>query len=296
VDEEGNVTVNNESISGVTAIIMISGLSKEQQALAWDYMVWYTDVDCQTDYANEMVAIMGDSAKQSTANRNALVLMPWTTEEYTELIKQFDNLASVENYPGYYFIDRYTNFAFLSAYNDGADPSAELLSYINTINTEITRKRAEFGLETLELGQKLPVKRLGQATTAIKLLEANHNNADYDEAIKAAKYGIANANSDKPDPENILKLQEASALFAEVLAKKWDGTKKDYVMTSIDGDAKNNETVQVPSYYRNIGKQTMDEEKGGYAIDSLNELELVFFISTALSDAAEALDSYLVVG
>ena len=65
-------------------------------------------------------------------------------------------------------------------------------------------------------------------------------------------------------------------------------------MTSIDGDAKNNETVQVPSYYRNIGKQTMSEEKGGYAIESLNELELVYFIGTALSDAAKALDSYLI--
>ena len=287
VDENGNTTINNVSISSCTAVIMISGLDETAKEYAWDYMVWYTDAECQADYANEMVAIMGDSAKHSTATRSALSSMPWTAEEYSEMIKQFDNLASIENYPGYYYIDRYTNFAFLAAYNDGADPSAEILSYINTINTEITRKRAEFGLETLELGQKLPVKRLGQATEAIKALEEKFDESAYAEAIKAAKYGIANANPDKPDPENILKLEEAAALFEKALLSKWDKSTKQ--MVKVSGDE-----VTVPSYYRNISKQTMEQSKGGYAIADLNELELAFFISEALTDAAEALDSYLV--
>ena len=84
--------------------------------------------------------------------------MPWTTEEYIEVNKQFSALASVPNYPGAYYIDRYTGFAFLDAYNNGADPVTELLSYINTINKEITRKREEFGLETLDKNQEPPLK------------------------------------------------------------------------------------------------------------------------------------------
>ncbi|MBQ8310741.1 MAG: extracellular solute-binding protein [Clostridia bacterium] len=111
VNEDGTVTINNDSISGVSAVVMIAAV-KDKEA-AWDYMCWYTGKECQADYANEMVAIMGDSAKHSTANRDALVSLPWTYAEYTEVIKQFDNLASVENYPGYYYIDRYTSFAFL---------------------------------------------------------------------------------------------------------------------------------------------------------------------------------------
>jgi len=277
-------TINNDSISSVTAIVMITA-ARDKEA-AWDYMVWYSGKDCQADYANEMVAIMGDSAKHSTGNRDALMSMPWTAEEYTELIKQFDNLASVENYPGYYFIDRYTNFAFLSAYNEGADPSAELLGYINTINTEITRKRQEFGLETLELGQKLSVKRLGQASTALDLLEERGLASKYKNAIEAAKYGIANANSDKPDLDNILSLEDAAELFEKKLAEVWDGKKKDVV--KVDGSV-----VSEPSYYQNIGKQTMAKEKGGYDIESLSEQELLYFISVTLNDAAEALRSYI---
>ena len=93
--------------------------------------------------------------------------MPWTNEEYAEISRQFNNLASIPNYPGYYIIDRYTNFAFLAAYNNDADPSSELLSYIKTINKEITRKREEFKLETLEIGQTLATKRADQAMEAM---------------------------------------------------------------------------------------------------------------------------------
>ena len=52
-------------------------------------------------------------------------------------------------------MDRYISFAFLNAYNKGKEPVEQLRSYITAINKEITRKREEFGMETLELGQTL---------------------------------------------------------------------------------------------------------------------------------------------
>ena len=69
--------------------------------------------------------------------------LTWTQAELTEIKKQFANLASVPNYPGAYIVSRYTNFAFLAAYNDGASPSDELLGYIPLINKEFERKREE---------------------------------------------------------------------------------------------------------------------------------------------------------
>ena len=127
-----------------------------------------------------MVAIMGPSAKYNTANIEALQNLPWTTDEYNRIKAQFDNLASVPNYPGSYIIGRYTDFAFLSAYNDNQDPTEALLGYIYTINKEITRKRAEFGLETLEAGETLADKRLGQAEAAAE--ELKDRNASYSDA------------------------------------------------------------------------------------------------------------------
>lgn len=176
--------INNVSISTVTATVMIDGCDMPKEA--WEFMRWYCGESCQIQYSNEMVAILGDSAKHPTANINALSSLPWTTDELKNLELQFNNLAAIPNYPGYYYIDRYTNFAFLAAYNDNANPVNELLSYINTINKEITRKREEFGLETLEVGQTLAAKRLGQAADALE----NIKNTSYSAQIEAANAAI----------------------------------------------------------------------------------------------------------
>jgi hypothetical protein len=165
-DENGNEYLNNTSVSGVSSIVMINGC--ENQDAAWQFMKWHSGTECQVEYSNEMVAILGPSAKHPTANLAALEGLPWSADELKEIKLQFNNLASIPNYPGTYIIDRYTNFAFLAAYNDGDDPVEELLSYITTINKEIARKRSEFDLETLDyVGQKLSEKRLGQALTLL---------------------------------------------------------------------------------------------------------------------------------
>lgn len=164
-DAYGNI--NNCAVSTVTAIAMINGCRNIDGA--WEFMRWHSGESCQAQYSNEMVAILGPSAKHPTANIEALEGLPWSADELKEIKLQFNNLASVPNYPGSYIIARYTGFALLAAINSGADPVEELLSYITTINKEITRKRAEFELETLDyVGQKLSEKRLSQALTLLE--------------------------------------------------------------------------------------------------------------------------------
>lgn len=163
-DENGNI--NNVSVSTISAIVMLSGCKNEEGA--WDFMRWHSGTDCQVKYSNEMIATIGPSAKHATANIDALSSLDWTTEEYTNIKLQFNNLASIPNYPGSYIISRYTKFAFLAALNDNKNPVDELQSYINTINKEITRKREEFELETLEIGETLASKRLKQCTLALE--------------------------------------------------------------------------------------------------------------------------------
>ncbi|MBE6548976.1 MAG: extracellular solute-binding protein [Ruminococcaceae bacterium] len=182
-NEEG--VLNNKSVSTMTAIVMIVGCDNVNGS--WEFMKWHVDSECQIAYANEMVAIMGPSAKHATANLDALESLPWTAEEYDQLERQFNSLASIPNYPGSYIIGRYTNFAFLDAYNENADPVTELQSYINIINKEITRKRAEFGLETLDyVGQTLAEKRMAQAETALNAIKTSSAyNSAYDEAVNS---------------------------------------------------------------------------------------------------------------
>ena len=203
VDEEGNAYVNNDVVSSVTASVMVSGC--DQQKGAWNFMKWFTGYQCQADFSNEMVAIIGPAAKYNTANKQALENLPWTTAELKQIQAQFNNLASVPNYPGSYIIGRYTQFAFLSAYNDNANPSDALMSYITTINKEITRKRKEFGLETLEVDETLASKRMAQSKLLLEKLEALDTNGAYAEQIADAKDAILR--------QNIADLANASAAF-----------------------------------------------------------------------------------
>lgn len=254
VDENGNI--NNCSISSVVADIIVNGTKKEDEA--WEYLKWYTGADCQTAYANDMVAIIGDSAKHPTANRTALSSMPWTTSEYVEIQKQFDNLAAIPNYPGSYYIDRYTNFALLAAYNEDADPTTELLSYINTINKEITRKRKEFILETLEIGQTLAAKRGKQALEALEQL---NREGGFDGMIE----GVSNALAD----ENILVIEDYSRILSEMLKNS-------------DPD----------SYTVRVSRQDQETKNGGYKISGLDHDQLVYFAAQCLADVAAALRTY----
>ena len=221
VDEDGNI--NNVSVSSVSAIVMMNDKelksNEKKMQNAWSFMVWHAGADCQTKYSNEMVAIIGPSAKHSTANLQALEGMPWTHNELTQLQAQFNKLASIPNYPGSYIIDRYTSFAFLAALNENADPVTELQSYITTINKEITRKRAEFGLETLELGQTLAEKRMDQALAAYEKDTKGMNDSTKDAAKIAYEMMM-----DGMEEESWTALEDAAREFAEVDAEAFKAT------------------------------------------------------------------------
>jgi hypothetical protein len=247
LQEDG--TINNCAISGVSATIQVSG-GRGNLDDAWQYMKWFTGDECQANYANEMVALLGPSAKYATANIKALESLPWTTEEYARIKVQFDNLASVPNYPGSYIIGRYTDFAFMAAYNDGEDPAQALLGHIYTINKEITRKRLEFGLEVLETGETLASKRLRQAREAIEELE--RRDPSYKEVCERVFSAI------KSEDPVMLK-----AVAEEVMA-----------LTGA------NDIIKIST-----GPDITDEK-------TVSKGQLVYYISTALSDAAAALLTY----
>ena len=185
--EQDDGKINNCAIASVTASVLIRG-SDDKTKEAWEYIKWFTGDECQAEYSNEMVALMGPSAKYPTANKHALNNLPWTNEELQRIKAQFDNLASVPNYPGRYILTRYTEFAFLAAYNDGADPQQAIRSYVDDINKEITRKRAEFGLETLdETDATLADKRFKQAVSAAEEL-VGRDNAKYKKLAEDVEY------------------------------------------------------------------------------------------------------------
>ena len=143
VREDG--TINRSNVLAVTSlIIMKDALTRGTDAAAFKYIEWWTRSYIQSQYANELIALMGAAAKYNTANVEAYLEMDWTARESRVIMNEiFPNLVGVPDMPGSYIIGRYVNFAFLAAYNNGASPSDELLSYIVLIDKEFDRKREE---------------------------------------------------------------------------------------------------------------------------------------------------------
>ena len=147
--------VDHTSMTTVTATVMLHNdkRSAEDTLHAWEFMKWQGGDKAQATYGNKMVALIGPSAKYASANTVAISNLSWTATELANIKAQLNELAAIENYPGSYYVARYVQFAFYNVVNDGADPADALQSYINTINKEITRKRQEFELPTLDIGQ-----------------------------------------------------------------------------------------------------------------------------------------------
>ena len=135
-------SINYDCIATVSALMMIKGCRYKEEA--FQFMQWFTDADYQVKYANELVALLGESAKSVSPNYQAMEEMPWTVDEKDALLDQMHHLRGIPAYPGYYIIPRYLQFAFQAAYSQGADPADRLLSYVHAINAEIDRKRKEF--------------------------------------------------------------------------------------------------------------------------------------------------------
>jgi len=136
-----------DALAGVGATVILNGCAERGNMLpAWQFLQWQTGEVAQADYGNKMVALIGPSAKYETANLKAINNLSWTASEKAAIMNQMTHMSSIVNYPGSYIITRYIQFAFLDAVNDKADAVDSMKSYIDAINSEISRKREEFEL------------------------------------------------------------------------------------------------------------------------------------------------------
>lgn len=127
-----------------TATVMLKDV--ENPDAAWEFMKWWTSTEVQAAYCNEMETVINASAKQPTANLEALKQLPWGSGDLNSLLEEWDHLEGTPEVPGGYYVARTYTFAVNRVINDNEDPSDTLQRYIESINSELTRKRREFGI------------------------------------------------------------------------------------------------------------------------------------------------------
>ena len=76
--------------------------------------------------------------------------MPWSREEVKTLTSQLEHTKGLHEVPGAYMTTRMIDYAFKNVVTDGQNPREALFLNAKTINKELTKKREEFGLSTVE--------------------------------------------------------------------------------------------------------------------------------------------------
>ncbi len=144
MDDQGNMVVDHQGAASGMSLMMMGTTKKPYEA--WAFMDWFTDADTQVNYAREIEAILGAAARHNTANVAAFTRLAWTEEEKEILMEQWNNTVGVPEVAGGYYTGRNLENAFREVVNNNFNPRQILSDYIITINSEIDRKREEFGL------------------------------------------------------------------------------------------------------------------------------------------------------
>lgn len=152
VKEDGTVD-HSVGCTGLASMIMAD---TEEKDACWEFLKWWTSAEVQTLFDREMESLMGSAARVATANQEAFENMPWLVDTYEALSEAFTWVKGIPQVPGGYYSWRNVNNAFytVTTDTDTASPREELMDKVLYINDEITYKRKEFGLATLEDLQK----------------------------------------------------------------------------------------------------------------------------------------------
>lgn len=148
VQEDGSVD-HSVGCTGLASIIMADTEYPEE---CWEFLKWWTSADVQTLFDREMESLMGSAARVATANQEAFGRMPWRLDTYEALAEAFTWVEGIPQVPGGYYSWRNVNNAFYTVTTDTdiATPREELMDKVLYINDEITYKREELGLTTVD--------------------------------------------------------------------------------------------------------------------------------------------------
>ncbi len=160
-DENGNTYINHATPSTPQAVMMMKDAADDIKANqdvteskkaqnAWAFLQWWISTPTQERFGQEQVALMGTAAKYNTANVDALLGQSWTAQEKVNLEQQFASIKGTPMSPGNYIVGRYTNFAFYNVVDDGEVAAEAMRGYVDDIDHELSRKRAEYGFLTKE--------------------------------------------------------------------------------------------------------------------------------------------------
>ncbi|MEF3310226.1 extracellular solute-binding protein [Paenibacillus sp. GYB004] len=126
-----------------SAFMMKQSKRKEE---AWKFLEWWTSGSVQSRYGNDIESYAGIEYRWYTANVAAMQTLPWSEDDLKALNEQDRWAKNVPYVPGYYFLTREMDFAWINTVI-GGKPARETLGKSEmSLQREMRRKQEEFGL------------------------------------------------------------------------------------------------------------------------------------------------------
>jgi hypothetical protein len=100
------------------------------------------------EYGQNVEGVMGPLGRFACANMEALTKLNWSKSDLNKILNQMNQLEEIPIIPSSYVVTRSIMNAFRSVVNDYENPRETLRLYNIDINSEITRKRENLGLDT----------------------------------------------------------------------------------------------------------------------------------------------------
>ena len=141
-------SVDHTAISNVLPCMIMGGTKKPEAS--WEFVKWWVSGEIQLEFGRQIESLMGEVARYSSANPQALERMSWPAQDYKKLMEQYRYVRGVPEVPGGYFLWRHVDNAFRTVVDNGIDAREVMLDYNLIINKEIAVKREEFGLSLLQ--------------------------------------------------------------------------------------------------------------------------------------------------
>lgn len=157
--EQADGSVDNTFVvDTVQSVIMSANKNTED---SWEFVKWWTSTEAQLSFANALESLMGTSARYAAADPEVLKQLPWSNAELLSLLGQFEHTAGLPAAPGNYMTTRMVQYAFNDTVSDNANPRETLYLNIKDINEELTRKRKELHLSTLDTADNFMAEERG---------------------------------------------------------------------------------------------------------------------------------------
>ena len=146
VNEDGTTYVDRSVHSQGLSCMMIATDDENVKKNSWEFMKWWVSADAQVRFGREIESILGSSARYTTANRDALRQLAWSSDQLKILEEQMATTVGFREIAGGYSTTRHMTNAIRRVINTKEDARETLITYARTINEEIRIKRKEFGL------------------------------------------------------------------------------------------------------------------------------------------------------